>query len=118
MASAADLINAAGFNVSELHMTAQLIGGQNVDLLFEGLAASVTKVITDDYGYVTGTSQTVVDTLYAALEDILASQEVRDALLAQGIETARMTPAEFARFLREDREQSARIVREAGIQVN
>lgn len=60
VASAADLINAAGFNVSELHMTAQLVAGQNVDLLFEGLAASVTKVITDDYGYVTGTTQTVV----------------------------------------------------------
>ncbi|WP_043565101.1 hypothetical protein [Acidovorax sp. KKS102] len=58
--SPADLIDASGFDVSELHMTAQLIAGQNVDLLFEGLAASVTKVVTDDYGYVTGTTQTVV----------------------------------------------------------
>lgn len=56
----ADQINASGFAVSELHMTSQLVDGQNVDLLFQGLAASVIKVITDDYGYVTGTSQTVV----------------------------------------------------------
>jgi len=65
-----------------------------------------------------GTPQSAVDTLYAALKEILASSEVRQALLAQGIETMPMAPAEFARFLREDREQSARIVRDAKIEVN
>lgn len=57
--SPADLIDASGFDVSELHMEAQLIAGQNVDAIFEGLAASITKVVTDEYGYVVGTTQVV-----------------------------------------------------------
>lgn len=59
-----------------------------------------------------------MDTSYGALKEILQTQEVREALLARGIETVAMTPAEFAKFLRDDREQAARVVREANIQVN
>lgn len=65
-----------------------------------------------------GTSRAVVDTLYEAMARILQADDVRETLLAQGIETVQMTPDAFADFLRTDREQAARIVKEAAIEVN
>ncbi|SDX70961.1 hypothetical protein SAMN05421644_11051 [Allochromatium warmingii] len=70
--SSADYIDASGFAVDELHMTALLVAGQNVDQIFQGLAESVTKVVTDDYGYVDGTNQIVVIEAGSTVNDDVA----------------------------------------------
>ena len=54
-----EFIDASGFDVTELHMLNVLIDNRNVDLLFSGLAQSITKVIYNDLGWVEGVKQTV-----------------------------------------------------------
>jgi tripartite-type tricarboxylate transporter receptor subunit TctC len=54
------------------------------------------------------------DTLRTALQD----PEVRKQMLGQGLEPATDSPQEFARFIQEDREKWAKVVKESGLQTN
>ncbi len=53
-------IDASGFDVTTLRILNVLIDNRNVDLMFMGLPASVTKDIYNDLGMVEGVTQTVV----------------------------------------------------------
>lgn len=67
-----DYIDASGFAVEELHMTARLVAGENVDQIFRGLSADILKVIVDDYGYVDGTTQVATILGGSFVEDSVA----------------------------------------------
>lgn len=61
------------------------------------------------------TSAELVDKISRDVARVLAMQEVRERLTRLGAEPMSMTPAEFARFVRSEIEDSARIARTAGI---
>jgi tripartite-type tricarboxylate transporter receptor subunit TctC len=61
-----------------------------------------------------GNAQAVVDRLNAEIRRIVASPEVKGAWEKQGAAPMSMTPDEFARFMREDIEKWARIVKISG----
>ena len=69
------------------------------------------------YGIVApaGTPQPVVARLNRELNRILALPDVREKLLAQGLEPAGNTPAEFAAMIRSEIAKYAKIVKSAGI---
>lgn len=60
------------------------------------------------------TPPAVVQALNAAMTDVANDAETRRVLAAQGAQPVPMTPAEFARFVREDMELWAPIVRASG----
>jgi tripartite-type tricarboxylate transporter receptor subunit TctC len=64
-----------------------------------------------------GTPKTVVDTLNAEVNKVLAKPEVREAWARQGAEPMIMTPAEFDAYLRGDIEKWAKVIQTAGIKV-
>jgi len=61
-----------------------------------------------------GTPAAIVERLHAALEDALASNDVRQHMASAGIEVVGSTPAEFAAFFRAERDRWARVIRETG----
>lgn len=52
-------IDASGFDVDFLRVLTNLVGGHNMDYMFEGLIERVVKIITNDYGQVEGRIQNV-----------------------------------------------------------
>jgi len=62
-----------------------------------------------------GTPPTIVDKIARDLARIVATAEVRERLARLGAEPMAMTPAQFARFVREEIETAERIVRISGI---
>ena len=62
-----------------------------------------------------GTPADVVDKINADVTRALQSQEVRERLAALGAEPMVMTPAEFRKFMREEIDDSAKVVKAAGI---
>ena len=62
-----------------------------------------------------GTPADVVDKINADVAKALASPEVRERLAALGAEPMVMTPAEFKKFMRDEIEDSAKVVKAAGI---
>jgi tripartite-type tricarboxylate transporter receptor subunit TctC len=62
-----------------------------------------------------GTPKVIVDKLHTAIVKAVAVPEMRDQFIAQGAEPTGNTPAEFARFVREENERMARVVKVAGI---
>lgn len=62
-----------------------------------------------------GTSADLVETLSKDVARALAAPEVRERLTKLGAEPMTMTPAEFARFVRSEIDDSARIIKAAGI---
>ena len=62
-----------------------------------------------------GTPEAVVDRIAKDVARALAAPDVRERLAKLSAETMSMTPAEFARFVRNEAESVARIVRAAGI---
>jgi tripartite-type tricarboxylate transporter receptor subunit TctC len=63
------------------------------------------------------TSPAIVDFLNAHVRKALDASAVKDRLLTQGVEVRYSTPAELARFIREDAAQWAKLVKDAGIQL-
>jgi tripartite-type tricarboxylate transporter receptor subunit TctC len=57
----------------------------------------------------------VVDKINADVTRALQSQEVRERLAALGAEPMVMTPAEFRKFMRDEMDDSAKVVKAAGI---
>jgi tripartite-type tricarboxylate transporter receptor subunit TctC len=53
--------------------------------------------------------------VHAEVVKILNGQELKTRLSAQGIELVTNSPAEFARFVREDHARWGKIIKEAGI---
>ncbi len=62
-----------------------------------------------------GTPADVVDRINADVAKVLATPEVKERLAALGAEPMVMSPAEFQKFMRAEIEDSARIVKAAGI---
>jgi tripartite-type tricarboxylate transporter receptor subunit TctC len=63
-----------------------------------------------------GTPQPVIDTLNKALHEVLADPEVKQKLLALGIDSRASTPAEMAQQLQDDIKQWAAVIDHAGIE--
>ena len=62
----------------------------------------------------TGTPKAVVDSLNAEITKITSRPDVRKTWQEQGAVAMTMTPAEFDRFLREDIEKWAKVVKLSG----
>jgi tripartite-type tricarboxylate transporter receptor subunit TctC len=69
------------------------------------------------YGVVApaGTPRGVVTRLNAAIAAALSVPDVRDRLIAQGVEPAPNAPDEFARYIQTEISKYAKIVRTAGM---
>jgi tripartite-type tricarboxylate transporter receptor subunit TctC len=65
-----------------------------------------------------GTPPAIVDRLQREVAAVLATDEVKSYLSAASIEAVGSTPAEFGSFLRAERTQWARIIRETGAKVD
>ncbi len=63
-----------------------------------------------------GTPQPVIDTLNKALHEVLADPEVKQKLLALGIDSRASTPAEMGQQLQDDEKQWAAVIDRAGIE--
>ena len=64
-----------------------------------------------------GTPADVVDRINADVAKVLQTPDARERLAALGAEAMVMTPAEFRKFMREEIEDSAKVVKAAGIKV-
>ena len=62
--------------------------------------------------------QDVVTKIHGEVVKILNSPELKARLGPQGIELVTNSPAEFARFIREDNAKWGRIIKEAGIKAD
>jgi tripartite-type tricarboxylate transporter receptor subunit TctC len=60
------------------------------------------------------TPRAVVERLHADVVRVLETADVRDRLLGQAVEVAASTPAAFRRFIGEEVERWARVVRQSG----
>jgi len=63
-----------------------------------------------------GTPQQVVSKLNSELEALLRSDETKKRVESEGADIIRMTPAEFGRFIAEETQKWAKVVKQAGIQ--
>ncbi|UIF84922.1 tripartite tricarboxylate transporter substrate binding protein [Cupriavidus sp. UYPR2.512] len=63
-----------------------------------------------------GTPRAVIDKLNAGINQALAAPDVRERLLAAGIEPAGGSPAQFAGFIQSEMVKWAKVARNAGIQ--
>jgi len=63
-----------------------------------------------------GTPQAVIAKLSSELEALLRSDETRKRVESEGADVIRMTPAEFGRFISEEMQKWAKVVKQAGIQ--
>ncbi len=62
----------------------------------------------------TATPKAVVDKLQKEMQATLANPELKEKLLASGVELANITPAEFAKQLQDDIARWAKIVKASG----
>jgi tripartite-type tricarboxylate transporter receptor subunit TctC len=62
-----------------------------------------------------GTPQPIIAKLHAELEGLLKSDETRKRLEGEGADVIRMSPAEFGRFIAEETQKWAKVVKQAGI---
>jgi tripartite-type tricarboxylate transporter receptor subunit TctC len=63
-----------------------------------------------------GTPQQVVSKLNSELEALLRSDETKKRIESEGADIIRMTPAEFGRFIADETQKWAKVVKQAGIQ--
>jgi tripartite-type tricarboxylate transporter receptor subunit TctC len=64
------------------------------------------------------TPDTIVETLYKQVADVLGAPSVRDRIVEQGAEVVGSTPGEFRAFLKEETERLAVVVRNAKMQLD
>jgi tripartite-type tricarboxylate transporter receptor subunit TctC len=62
-----------------------------------------------------GTPQAIVDRLNAEVDQAMSTSAVKERMAAQGFERLKMTPEEFAVFLRADLDKWGKVVKAAGI---
>jgi tripartite-type tricarboxylate transporter receptor subunit TctC len=65
-----------------------------------------------------GTPQAVIDRLHAEVVQVLRSPEIAQKLTEQGGQVVANTPAEFARFIRDETAKWSRIIMDAGIRLD
>ncbi len=65
-----------------------------------------------------GAAQDIVDKLYKEIENLLRAQEVRQNILATGVEVDILGPEDFARYLKSEHDKWSKVVRDSGVQVN
>ncbi|OZI71261.1 Bug family tripartite tricarboxylate transporter substrate binding protein [Bordetella genomosp. 12] len=65
-----------------------------------------------------GTSPEVIEKVSKALEEVLASPELKQRLEAQGAEAAYMNSADFAAFVAQERKRWGDLIQQAGITTN
>lgn len=72
------------------------------------------------YGLVApaGTPAEIINKLQTEIARILALPEVRNSLIQQGLDPVGSTPAQFAKFMKDEHERAGRIVKLADIKVN
>ena len=63
------------------------------------------------------TPPALVDFLYQQTRKALGTPAVKERLTAQGVDVASSAPADFARFIRDDAAQWAKLVKDAGIEL-
>jgi len=66
----------------------------------------------------TGTPKDVIAKLYGEVSRTVANRDVRERLLAMGLDPVGMPPDEFAPYLRSETEKWGKLVRAAGIKAN
>jgi tripartite-type tricarboxylate transporter receptor subunit TctC len=71
--------------------------------------------VWDGIGAPKGTSAVIIDTLNKEINAILADPKMKARLLALGVEPMSMTPAEFAKFIADEIEKWAKVVKLADI---
>jgi len=65
-----------------------------------------------------GTPKAVIDTLNAAIQKIVSAPEVKDAWAKQGAVPMRMSPDEFGKFIEQDIQKWAKVVKFSGAQID
>jgi tripartite-type tricarboxylate transporter receptor subunit TctC len=65
-----------------------------------------------------GTPKSVIDTLNAAIQKIVDAPEVKEAWAKQGAVPMRMSPEEFGKFIEQDIQKWAKVVKFSGAQVD
>jgi tripartite-type tricarboxylate transporter receptor subunit TctC len=80
-------------------------------------AGAADFVATNWFAYFVpaGTPAAVVSTLNAEINRALQQEDVREKLLAQGLETRGSTPDELGRFVRDESEKFAQLISVAGV---
>jgi tripartite-type tricarboxylate transporter receptor subunit TctC len=63
-----------------------------------------------------GTPQAVISKLSLELEALLKSDDTKKRMESEGADIVRMTPAEFGRFIADETQKWAKVVKQAGIQ--
>src|SRR5256885_3967546 len=78
-----------------------------------------SDLVTNWFGFAfpKGTPKEAVDTLREDVVRALAAPDVREKLASQGAEPSSFTPAEFARFLKEDTRRWTELIRASRIKV-
>lgn len=61
-----------------------------------------------------GTPREVIDRLHAVFVETLRTPAIRERFTSMSLEIVGNTPAEFAKFMLEDRENAARLVKTSG----
>lgn len=64
------------------------------------------------------TPQAIVDKLAAAIQQAVASAELRDRFATGGSRATSMTPQQFAAYIREDTERWAPVIKASGARVD
>ena len=69
-------------------------------------------------GALSGTPAAIIERINADTLQVLAMQEVRDSLIAQGMEPLGSTPAEFGAFIRSEIKRLGEVVKASGAKLN
>ena len=80
-------------------------------------AGAPNFVVTNWFAYFvpTGTPAAVVSTLNAEINRTLKQEDVKAKLITLGLETRGTTPDELGKFLRDESERFARLIKLAGV---
>ncbi len=65
-----------------------------------------------------GTPQPIVDRMYAEVVKALNSPEIKQIWASQGADAGGMSPADFAKFQKEEIAKWAKVVKEAGAKID
>ncbi len=65
-----------------------------------------------------GTPREIISRIYTELIAVMKTAEIRDKLLAAGVEPMTSTPAEFAAYIDSETARYAKVVKESGAQVD
>jgi tripartite-type tricarboxylate transporter receptor subunit TctC len=100
--------------------TAKPVAGVPEMLPLARLDAFKTFDVTQWFGLMApqGTPQPIIDRMHKELSEVMKQPEVMQQLASQGLTSAVLPPAEFAKFISAEREKYGRVIKEAKITVN